>query len=452
MKRSHIVIGILIIAIFIFFLPKIVGAFQQTPTDYAANITGRLTSKITATQSTGITVTADTYRTPAGTAAVTWPTGNHILRVSRKAGNKTWVELIGVASASQSSSTVTLGTVTRYLSHSDGTDLTSQGDGLAFPSGSVVELIWSVQQAEQTMFKNNINVLTGSGRIEKTASGSASMRLVNVTTAERGSFEETEKGDLIYNETLGTTQVYDGANWLNLSQTGTTLQNAGFQNRGVVELATPAEILAATASGSATSLVPAVKDIVAQSSGSADSGKLCTLSGTGFLDSSCIARGNPTNDNTKVVTGSGWTTLTNLSVGSGANLDIDDELISDTNDLNSATFAQISSSLSGTMGLNVGDLLHMTLHVAGNDGTNGCTRIALGFQVDGGTVDNTSYGTHTFNDICTASVAAVTVSTYHRVLTGGTLTVQPVYRIQNGTDWDLACATERCAFQAVRIR
>jgi len=69
MKHLKVTLLSIGIASLILFSPVLVTAFQKTPTDYANNITGRITSQITASQTTGITVTADTYRTPAGTAA-----------------------------------------------------------------------------------------------------------------------------------------------------------------------------------------------------------------------------------------------------------------------------------------------------------------------------------------------------------------------------------------------
>ena len=77
-------------------------AISSTPTGYSNGCTGRLAAAITTTTSTGITVTADTVKSPAGTGAVTWTTGNQIWKISRKTRTNTEVEYIGVESLSQS--------------------------------------------------------------------------------------------------------------------------------------------------------------------------------------------------------------------------------------------------------------------------------------------------------------------------------------------------------------
>src|SRR3990167_1283126 len=226
MKRFLLIIGLL-------FLPSSVYAMQNTPTDYGNNVTGRLKAQISTTKASGITVTADSFRTPGGTASVTFPTGPMILKLSRKVGSLTLVEYIGVESASQSSDTVTLGTTTRYISPTDGTTFVSQGAGLSFPSGSIVELNWAVQQGENTLFKNNVNELTGSGRITKAGSGSAIINIPSVTTTERDAFEVTKVGDVIRSETLGIWQIYEPGEWVAFSSGAVV--NAGYATAGKVE-------------------------------------------------------------------------------------------------------------------------------------------------------------------------------------------------------------------------
>lgn len=135
-------------------------AIAATPSNYSNLCTGRLANKISTTLATGIVVTADSFKTPAGTGSVTWPTGNQIWKLTRKTRTNTQVEFIGVESLSQSGSTLTTGTVTRYLSPTDGTDFTSQGDGISFPAGAIVELVWDVRHAEHTAFKDNANTFT----------------------------------------------------------------------------------------------------------------------------------------------------------------------------------------------------------------------------------------------------------------------------------------------------
>ena len=283
MKRFLLIIGLL-------FLPSSVYAMQNTPTDYGNNVTGRLKAQISTTKASGITVTADSFRTPGGTASVTFPTGPMILKLSRKVGSLTLVEYIGVESASQSSDTVTLGTTTRYISPTDGTTFVSQGAGLSFPSGSIVELNWAVQQGENTLFKNNVNELTGSGRITKAGSGSAIINIPSVTTTERDAFEVTKVGDVIRNETLGIWQIYEPGEWVAFSSGAVV--NAGYATAGKVEFGTLTEIFNQTASGSSNAgLAVAVKDVVHNSGATTATNGYSNVAGTSgsLIDVSLIA-------------------------------------------------------------------------------------------------------------------------------------------------------------------
>lgn len=143
-------------------------AISATPSNYSNLCTGTLAASITSTLATGITVTADTFKTPAGTGSVTWPTGNQIWKLTRKTRTNTQVEFIGVESLTQSGTALTTGTVIRYLSPTDGTSFTSQGNGLSFPAGTVVELVWDVRHAEHTAFKDNANTFTATQTISST--------------------------------------------------------------------------------------------------------------------------------------------------------------------------------------------------------------------------------------------------------------------------------------------
>lgn len=286
MKKLHI-LGLIFAILSLLFVP-IVRAIQTVPTNYSNSITGRLASQITATQTTGITVTADTYRTPAGKTYVTFPTGQMILKLSRTIGNTMQIEYIAVESASQSAETVTLGTTTRYLSSSDGSSFASQGDGLAFPSGTIVEMVWSVHQAEGVMYRGSKNTLTGSGYLTGSATTleQALVRFPPMTTTQISALSASD-GDFVYDSTLAVFKQRKGGAWETVGDTGTV--NAGYATAGKIELATSQETLAGTASGSTNAaLVVANKDVVVESTGRSMSGRVVALSGSGILDDSLI--------------------------------------------------------------------------------------------------------------------------------------------------------------------
>lgn len=222
----------------------------STPSNLSNLAKGSLAAKITAAQTTGITVTADAYTTASGTKYGQFPTGNSILKLtSTTQSNVTKVEFMGVESATQTGATVTLGTCIRDLDWEDGTDFTSQSNGLAFPAGTTVELVWTVQHAENTPFKNNANTFTGKQTFNAgVALGgtTAGLELTPLTTAEREALTP-ENGTIVYDETLGVNYQYVGGAWAAVGDTGTA--NSSETVSGKVEVGTSAQIDAETDTG-----------------------------------------------------------------------------------------------------------------------------------------------------------------------------------------------------------
>ena len=292
-------------------------AISSTPTDYSNLCTGRLAQKISTTTSTGFIVTADTFTTPAGTSAATWPTGNQIWKISRKTRTTSEVEFIGVESASQSGSTVTTGTVIRYLP-ANGSSLTSQGNGLSFPAGTVVELVWHAYTAEQTMFKDSVNTITGAGAIRGSSTTVAAFRPNSVTTAQRDLISAAN-GDIVYNSTTNQINTYEGGAWGATSST--TVADGSTTVAGKFEEATVAEQGTATATGATGArLVPAVANLVKTSSGAGDENKIPLLQSDGALHINHIATGTP--DGTKFVRDDGTLqTPTSVDVRAGDGAD-----------------------------------------------------------------------------------------------------------------------------------
>lgn len=165
-----------------------------TPTNYSNLVAGKLAAPITSSQTTGITVTMDTIQIGSRTAApVSIPTGIMLLKFSRKTRTKTIVEYVGVdAGSSQSGSTATLGTATRDVPSDDGSSFTGGGSGASWPSGTTVEMVWCVQHAENTMFKNNDNTIAtgkkiylGDGGNYITGAAAGDITLASNTTAPK---------------------------------------------------------------------------------------------------------------------------------------------------------------------------------------------------------------------------------------------------------------------------
>ena len=292
-------------------------AISSTPTGYSNGCTGRLAAAITTTTSTGITVTADTVKSPAGTGAVTWTTGNQIWKISRKTRTNTEVEYIGVESLSQSGTAITTGTVIRYLSPTDGTSFATVGNGLSFPAGSVVELVWDVRHAEQTVFKNNTQTFTGdntfSGAI--TMSGTTkTLQVAQMTTTQRDAVASPANGMIIYNTSTGVMNQYIGGAWTTFA-TGTTA-DATTTASGKVEVGVAADNAASTGAGDSGALVVVPTSLVVKtSSGAGDENKLPVLNSSGqlaagFVDLTVATRGIFGNASDGNVTLSGDTNLT----------------------------------------------------------------------------------------------------------------------------------------------
>lgn len=273
----------------------------NTPTGYSDHCTGVLAQRITAGQSTGITITADTYTTPAGTSPVTFPTGEMLLRISNKTRAGTSVEIVGAESASQSGATVTLGTTQRYMSQTDGTSWTSGGDGLSFPAGSVVELVWTTHHAENTAFKNNANTFSATQTVTaplKVTGTSSYVGIPEMTTAQRNAITPTQSC-FVYDTTLSQVYKWEGGAWVAVDSG--TFSNASDHTAGKVDIASSTEIGAGTATDAtsgATNVVP-VSQTTKTSNGASDENKIPVLQSDGALHINHIATGTP--DGTKFV-------------------------------------------------------------------------------------------------------------------------------------------------------
>jgi hypothetical protein len=217
----------------------------STPSNLSNLAKGSLAAKISAAQTSGITVTADAYTTASGTKYGQFPTGNSILKLtSTTQSNVTKVEFMGVESASQTGAAVTLGTCIRDLDWEDGSDFTSQSDGLAFPAGTTVELVWTVQHAENTPFKNNANTFTAKQDFDA-GIGATVFADKAALDAVLGDYSDGDTGFYVTAEGLFYNKA--GGAWVAVGDTGTA--NASETVAGKVELATATQENAGTDTG-----------------------------------------------------------------------------------------------------------------------------------------------------------------------------------------------------------
>jgi predicted regulator of Ras-like GTPase activity (Roadblock/LC7/MglB family) len=259
----------------------------STPSNLSNLAKGSLAAKISAAQTTGITVTADAYTTASGMKYGQFPTGNSILKLtSTTQSNVTKVEFMGVESASQTGAAVTLGTCIRDLDWEDGSDFTSQSDGMAFPAGTTVELVWTVQHAENTPFKNNANTFTGAqtfaGGVTAegmvTLTGGLRVPVFADTTARDAFYTAPENGDKAYVTGVGD-QTYSAGDWVTINATATDLATEAAA--GTVEIGTEAQVDTETDTGETGAfLVARPSHIVSQNNlASTEEGKGSALVG-----------------------------------------------------------------------------------------------------------------------------------------------------------------------------
>ena len=281
---------------------------------YQGNIEGKLITAISTTTTTGVTVKIK----QVNGSNPTWPTAAHRLRITQKTATVTKVEEVGVAAGTtQSGQTVTLGTLTRALPLSDGTDFTGSGTAQSFSAGADVFFAWDEHDAAQSLKADIVNTITGAGAIRGSSTTVAAFRPNSMTTSQRDAIAAPGNGDIIYNSTTSVLNQYIGGAWTTFA-TGTT-GNAADGTGGKVDLATTTEIAALTAndasSGSPNALSVSVVSIT-----TATSGKIAALNSAGKLDVAIGGTGvaSPTSGN--LLLGAGTSAMTLLAPSTTGNV------------------------------------------------------------------------------------------------------------------------------------
>lgn len=201
---------------------------MASTTDYGDLVSGKLAARLTSGDTSGATVTATTING----SPVTWPTGAHRLKLLRKTRSGIEVETVGVASASQSGSTVTLGTLTRQLPLVTGSDFSSGGSGRTFPANTDVFLTWDVHDAELTPKTDIANTFSAAqsfpGGIDFVGTTTKALRLPQVTTAQRLAMSPSE-GWKVEDTTLKQEFTYLNGGWVALGTSTVTFPIAATQ-------------------------------------------------------------------------------------------------------------------------------------------------------------------------------------------------------------------------------
>lgn len=252
-------------------------------TTWQDGIEGKLLTAVTTSTTTGITFKIKQINGATPTA----PTAAFRLKVVQKTALNIKVEKWGVAAGTtQSGQTVTLGTVTRALSLTDGTTFAGSGTAQAFAAGADVFITWDNQDAALTAKTDLANTFTATNTFTSGLVMTATDKAFvppTVTTSQRDAIASPTNGMIVYNSTTGVMNQYIGGAWTAFAS-GTTVEAAN-NVAGKVDIASATEIGAGTATDAtsgALNVIP-VSQTVKTSSGAGDENKLPVLGSAGIL-------------------------------------------------------------------------------------------------------------------------------------------------------------------------
>lgn len=261
------------------------------PSSAASAYKDILEGKLITSVSTGTTTGVRVKVKQINGSTPTWTTVAHRLKVIQRTATNNKAEVWQVAAGTtQSGQTVTLGTLTRALPLSDGTDFTGSGTAQSFSAGADVFLAWDAHDAAMTPKLDIANTFTAdqtfSAGIALTGT-TKTLQVAQMTTTQRDAIATPANGMIIYNTTTSVMNQYIGGTWTTFA-TG-SVSNATNAAAGKVDIATVAEIAAATAldatSGASNALVVANTAVNSASSNWA-SGAIPALNTAKLLDGS----------------------------------------------------------------------------------------------------------------------------------------------------------------------
>lgn len=330
---------------------------MPSTTDFTTLAAGYLTSRLASGATSGARVTV----IEVNGSAITWPTGAHRIQVRRKTANGLAFETIGVSSASQSGSTVTLGTLTRQMSMTDGSTFSTGGNGYTFPANSEVYVSWDVFDAEQTAKKDIANTFSAKQTFSVPKGGAVYATFGDLPAGDNG-----DEGAYVTAD--GQFYDYIAGSWQ--ARASGTNPNGSTTVAGKYEEATVAEQGTATATGATGArLVPAVANLVKTSSGAGDENKLAVLNSAGTFNAGFLGTGTP--DGTKFLKGDGsWGSGSVSIFGSGSD---GAKTISASEDLNpSSEFNYTTLTLAVSQTLSVTSTnTPLVIHTTGDVTING---------------------------------------------------------------------------------
>ena len=396
---------------------------------------------ITATQTTGIILAAPQRNGVSITMAT--KTGG-VLRLRQ--GSR--LEDISYTSATVNTTTfkVTLAGVTRNICPGVFKTFVTCGAGQAFSKGAIVEL---TVDARLLNLKANIdrkNNFTGSGGISFSNSGSFTQPYFS-TTAIRDTQLGTNprRGSVSCTDDTGQCYDYLAGAWR--SRSGSNIANATQSAAGKVQLATVANQLAKTVSDAGPVVLQA--RYLTSSGGSALAASRVPIMGAaGLLSGSLLGTG--TRSTTTFLRGD-QTYAAPAASGSNIIINQTDQTAPT---LSSATFVAVSGNLGASQTFVVGDLLQVIFRASGRRLTGDPKKIVFDIQVGNNPVSPSGSGAISFtldSGLSTSTGINYGFTLFHRVLTGGSLTVQPVYRTYDTAGGANVLLERPAHFQVIKV-
>lgn len=249
------------------------------PIDASDFFSGRLISELATATTTGVTVQADRMNSGYKTA----PTGEFYMYIRRKNDTDSFVEKVKVAAGSSTNSTtgvVTLGTLTRNISLTSGTDSTGSSATLTWPAGTLVYQGLGAEVVERVALLNEANSF--SQEIDVTGNNNY-IGLPSMTTANAPTYAA---GRMYFDTTDNLPKIGAGGSFTNM--TSGSVADASTTVAGKVEEATLSEISAGTAAGGTSARLFVNPSHVKKNSTGAAEGNIVALNSSTQIDSTLL--------------------------------------------------------------------------------------------------------------------------------------------------------------------
>lgn len=337
----------------------------------------------------------------------------------------------GTNSCNSTTNVTTLTDVRRGLSPT--TASFAAGTGLSWDAGASFRVIDYTIIYNQMMKKDLANVCTASGCISFSGSGSLVQYVYANATARTQQIGSNPREGLM-SCLSDTGQCYDFMAGAHRSRSGSNIINATLLIAGKVQIANTGAILAATAAGStgAENVLSARYTTASGGlSGVKKIGYVAVTEDTGFLSGALLGQG-PTA--TKFLRGD-MTYATPLTQ-SGVNLFVTKNVDAKIAGLGSTTFVAIDGSnlTTSVTGLSVGDLLMLNFRGTVTRTSGDPLKLVVDFQVGNNPMSPNGSGalTYVFASGTSQDQENMSFTRTIRMATGGTVTIQPIYRNYGG--------------------